>query len=360
MSSSRLNEIRSKLRDSIRTETNKTIDGLNSTTSDTNPPPQANPQAGSCVKCSEPLAGEVKFCPSCGALQSGEATPRLMSTRSVVSAPSSAIEQNTRTASASALRNNLVSDDIPNLPLRQGCKALCIGMGDYDGLNNALPWPHKDAEDMARVLNGLGYQVKTIINQNFHETLSQLGTFIQSIEPGDDIVYTYSGHGCGIDAVPNLTALDTKSYDTLINVYRMMIETAKNQGARSVVIAIDACRHNNYEFAQYPWDGQQEALTATASKTAKFKRPEDEFGFAIIYGTSHDTSAYDSPFIQGIQNGMFTYFLKSELSRPGQSLSEVFKRVQKGVMDLSLSLDQFQKPALTNELSGEYYFYPMR
>jgi hypothetical protein len=156
MSSSRLNEIRSKLRDSIRTETNKTIDGLNSTTSDTNPPPQANPQAGSCVKCSEPLAGEVKFCPSCGALQSGEATPRLMSTRSVVSAPSSAIEQNTRTASASALRNNLVSDDIPNLPLRQGCKALCIGMGDYDGLNNALPWPHKDAEDMARVLNGLG------------------------------------------------------------------------------------------------------------------------------------------------------------------------------------------------------------
>jgi len=231
-------------------------------------------------------------------------------------------------------------------------------MGDYVA-GNSLPWPHKDAEDLALMLTGLGYQVSTIINQNFIQTMAELDKFIQSIEPSDDVVYTYSGHGCGIDVMPHLTAIDTQGNDTLINVYKLMIETAKYQGARSVVVAIDACRHNDYEFKQYSWEKQQNSLSVT-SKSSKSRSHADEFGFAIIYGTSHDTSAYDSPYRQGIQNGIFTYFLKTELSRPGQSLSEIFRRVQKSVMDLSAGLDQFQRPTLTNELSGEYYFYPTR
>lgn len=396
--SSKLNEIRSKLRDSLRTETqavqglrerirseaqapqglraslraetHQAIDDLGQAPSQD--PSQTHSQAASqampsasafCAECGASLAPAVKFCPECGAAQAqsqARSTPAPAATSAPTARSAPALAPSARAhegATPTVLRNNLVSSDVPNLPVRQGCKALCIGMGAYE--HNALPWPAKDAQDLSEVLHGLGYQVSTIIDQNFQQTLAQLGRFIQSVEPGDDVVYTYSGHGCGIDAVPNLTAIDTQGFDTLINVYKLMIETAKYQGARSVVIAVDACRGNQYEFAQYPWEGQQEALLGV-SKAARVRRPEDEFGFAILYGTSHDTSAFDSPFSQGIQNGMFTYFLKSELTRPGQSLSEIFKRVQKSVMDLSMGIDQFQKPALTNELAGEYYFYPAR
>lgn len=368
--SSKLDEIRSKLRNSIRAETqqevshlreriraetHQAIDSLAKQAPDSSGQQASSTEAHACGSCAKPLAGVGKFCPHCGAPQSSADSPRQGAARSMpATAP---FVRGPESASPASQRNNLIAADIPSLPPRQGCKALCIGMGDY--AQNALPWPQKDAQDLSQVLHGLGYQVSTIIDQGFKQTMTRLGHFIRSIEPGDDVVFTYSGHGCGIDAVPNLTALDTQGYDSLINVYKLMIETAKYQGARSVVIAVDACRDNNYEFAQYPWEGQQEALVGI-SKSGHVRRPEDEFGFAILYGTSHDTSAYDSPFSQGIQNGMFTYFLKSELTRPGQSLSEIFKRVQRSVMELSMGVNQFQKPALTNELPGEYYFYPSR
>ena len=306
----------------------------------------------------------TKFCPNCGAKLADSNNSAMQSRSMLTNHEPVPFGRGSDGVSVTSQRNNLVSSDTPNLPPRQGCKALCIGMGAYQ--IKPLPWPHKDAQDMSQVLHGLGYEVSTIVDQSFAQTMTRLDRFIQTIEPGDDVVYSYSGHGYGRDAVPNLTALDSEGPDSMINVYILMIETAKAQGARSVVIAIDACRHNRYT-EQYPWVQEQEptadiskSARQSISKSATGRRPEDEFGFAILYGASLDTSAFDSPFNQGIQNGMFTYFLKSELTRPGQSLSEIFKRVQKSVMDLSMSMKMFQKPALTNELPGEYYFYPTR
>lgn len=351
-SKSRLDELRGKINERSSALRKRMLGEEPSPTRDVFNLVCPNPSCESSLDARQAL----KFCPNCGTkLADSNNSPmqsRSMSTNHKT-VPSG---RGSDGVSVTSQRNNLVSSDIPKLPPRQGCKALCIGMGAYQ--KNPLPWPHKDAQDMSQVLQGLGYEVSTIVDQSFAQTMTRLGRFIQTIEPGDDVVYSYSGHGCGIDAVPNLTALDTEGPDSLINVYRLMIETAKYQGARSVVIAIDACRHNSYT-EQYSWVQEQEP-PAGISKSATGRRPEDEFGFAILYGASHDTSAFDSPFNQGIQNGMFTYFLKSELTRPGQSLSEIFKRVQKSVMDLSMSVKAFQKPALTNELPGEYYFYPTR
>lgn len=358
---SRLNQIRQGLRAGIQAETDKTIENLSLKRPDDQKLITKNPAPFKCSACAETLVNGAKFCPSCGAQQANgeigaQISARSASTNSNTIRRTDGMSGIVRTGGRSSINN------IPSLPRRTGCKALCIGMGNYpDGSD--LPWPHKDAEDLSLVLSGLGYEVSTIVNANFLETMQNLIAFTETIQPGDDIVYTYSGHGCGIDTIPNLTALDTNSNDTLINVYKFMINFAKIKRAKSVVIAIDACRGNRFSSNQYSWEEHTES-SQIAKKSLGARHSEDEFGFAIIYGTSHDTSAQDSPFSQGIQNGLFTYFFKSEISRPGQSLTEIHRRVQQSVMDLSLSLEsvnagQFQKPTLTNEIAGEYYFYPV-
>lgn len=352
--------IREQLRESIQAETNQTIQNLSSHEDIASEDISPRITTLKCVNCDEILEDGTKFCPNCGTNQAKVETDRQLNGRAAFTEPATA--RRTVSTSVNALTGMRSSTiDLPQLPRRSGSKALCIGMSNY--ARSPLPWPHKDAEDLSLVLAGLGYEVSLITNTNFKETMGRLGEFIQTIEPGDDIVYTYSGHGCGVDVIPNLTALDSESMETLINVYKIMIETAKFKQAKSVVVAIDACRGNEYSTIQYPWEAPTE-VAQIAEKSLHAKRSEEEFGFAIIYGTSHDTSAYDSPFSQGIQNGLFSYFLKSEISRPGQSLTEVHRRVQQSVMDLSRGLEseglaRFQKPALTNEIAGEYYFYPL-
>ena len=352
--------IKEQLRASIQAETNQTIQNLSSHEdigSESIAPSVSNSKCGDCQAT---LEDGAKFCPNCGSRQASVDIDRQLTGRSA--AIDTANVQRAGGTSVNAITGRRSAmNDLPQLPRRVGSKALCIGMGNY--ARSPLPWPQKDAEDLSLVLAGLGYDVSLIINTNFEETMGRLGEFIQTIEPGDDIVYTYSGHGCGVDVIPNLTALDSESMETLINVYKIMIETAKFKQAKSVVVAIDACRGNEYSTIQYPWEAPA-GFSQIAEKSLGARNPEDEFGFAIIYGTSHDTSAYDSPFSQGIQNGLFSYFFKSEISRPGQSLTEIHRRVQQSVMDLSLGLEseglaRFQKPALTNEIAGEYYFYPV-
>lgn len=356
MSTSRLDEIRAKLRGSIRDATNQSIDNMLPESKRPSSKPNVPRPHSFCPTCGQSFTAPAKFCSGCGTDLAGAASASMPSARSVSGSAVARQSSSLEGIQSSVARTPVA--DTPNLPLRPGCKALCIGMSRYE-IFRPLKWPQKDAEDLSDVLNGLGYQVSTIVDANFQDTMQHLRSFIQSIEPGDDIVFTYSGHGCGLEAVPHLTAVDSdEGPNTMINVYKLLIDPAKARGAKNVVIATDACRN------KHPWETPDET-EAMAAKSLGARRPEDEFGFAIIYGSSHGMSSYDSPFSQGIQNGLFTYFFKSEIARQGQSLMEVFKRVQKSVMDLSLSLESingsdFQKPALANELVGDYFFYPVR
>jgi hypothetical protein len=364
MSTSRLDEIRNKLRASIRDATNQAIDDMSPESKRPSSTPDVPLPHSFCPKCGQSFTAPAKFCTGCGTDLAGSASASMPSARSVPAGSAVARQSSPLDGMQSSVARTPAAD-IPSLPLRPGCKALCIGMGNYE--DGRLTWPRKDAEDLSEVLNGLGYQVTSLVDRNFKDAIQQLWSFIQGIEPDDDIVFTYSGHGCGQNAVPYLTALDSQSLATMINVYKMFIEPTKARQAKSVVVVIDSCR-GHYKIP-IPWEGPAETEPVSA-KTLGARRPEDEFGFAIIYGSSHDMSSQDSPTSPGIQNGLFTYFFKSEIARPGQSLTEAFRRVQKSVMDLSLSLESvthlhkypyvFQKPSLTYELVGDYFFNPVR
>ena len=126
-----------------------------------------------------------------------------------------------------------------------------------------------------------------------------------------------------------------------------------------MVVIIDACR-NESSNAPHEVDSYDRSEVFENS----------EFGFAILYGASTGFSSLDSPFQGGITNGIFTYCLKDELGRPGQSLHETFRKTRKKVLELMPVISEYieakyerpfdggQAPALYDELKKDFYFYP--
>jgi hypothetical protein len=231
----------------------------------------------------------------------------------------------------------------------------------------------KDAQDMAAVMNHLGYEVISIYDRNSEETKNILRRFLDSIEAGDEVVLTYAGHGTNINSELHLLPIDARSRSEAINLHSEFIDQLKATNAKAAVIIIDACR--NQERIDLPVDGEHEIPLDEdewASLEAWFEQISSQslsvksssrlvnhdsgggYGHAIIYSTSHDASASDGI---AMQNGLFTHFFKTEVLHSQLSLTEIFENVRKNVW---LESGGEQKPSFHDELSAKYYFYPQK
>lgn len=75
--------------------------------------------------------------------------------------------------------------------------ALCIGINDYPGTNNDLAGCVNDADDMADLLSGRGFEVVKLIDGEATREgmVAAMTKIVGDAEPGDVVVITYSGHG---------------------------------------------------------------------------------------------------------------------------------------------------------------------
>ena len=75
--------------------------------------------------------------------------------------------------------------------------ALCVGINDYPGTNNDLSGCVNDANDWGAVLTKLGYSVTPLIDSKATRAgrVAALTALVQGAKEGDDLVFTYSGHG---------------------------------------------------------------------------------------------------------------------------------------------------------------------
>jgi ribosomal protein L37E len=314
-----------------------------------------------------PIQGEsdslqVKFCEQCGKKLSDWAD-KFCSACGASIAQTSGARTNSRLPKALRMKGlrrvyGEQADDledhsdpgIPRLPPRPHCKALCIGMSSYEYVTQ-LTHCRKDAYDLSKTLDLLGYQVTTLLDQSYEQTTLAIDEFISEVNPGDELVFTFSGHGAGINTVPHLVAIDDDgSGDQLMDIYKYFIDPARTAQAKSAVVIIDACRN--------------EIKVDVIDDREHLGLQNRQFGFAILYGSSIGVVSYDSLFEQGIKNGYFTYFLKDEICRPGQPLHETFRKTRKKVMELTSALESrgdagLQVPSFYDDLRGDFYFYPV-
>ena len=225
-------------------------------------------------------------------------------------------------------------------------RALFIGNNTYE--ENPLSKCINDAREMSAVFSDIGYQVTTAFDLTCERSRVILERFKQDIAPGDEVVFSFSGHGMQVNSENYLAPIDMQFPAEAINLQKE-IDDMKNCGARMILAVIDACR------PQYRLDFFQaiEALQAelAQSRLAQAKKMRYAIrGHGIVFATSHDTNAVE---FRHMNNGIFTHHFLQEVRVPGRTIEQVIEAVKEKVM-ADTGGDQI--PAFHNELSGKFYF----
>ena len=238
-----------------------------------------------------------------------------------------------------------VFDEDESAPL--GVKrALFIGNNTYE--ENPLNKCINDAREMSAVFSDMGYQVTTAFDLTGERSRVILERFKEDIAPGDEVVFSFSGHGMQVNSENYLAPIDMQSPAEAINLQKE-IDDMKNCGARMILAVIDACRPQyRLDFFQAIEQLQAE-LAQTRLAQAKHLRQAIR-GHGIVFATSHDTNAVE---FRHMSNGIFTHHFLQEVRVQGRTIEQVIEAVKEKVM-ADTGGDQI--PAFHNELSGKFYF----
>jgi hypothetical protein len=319
---SRLDEIRNKLRDQIRDETNKTIDSLRSTA----------------------VGAEL-------------VKPRRFNAAGIGSTRSMTARDEGNFADAELLD--------PEWEWQPNKRALFVGNNAYVHLN-PLDKCVNDAREMQKLFADIRYRIVYDFDQDLVNMRKIFDRFKEDIQPGDEIVVNFSGHGLQINSETYLCPIDMPndqdprdSFNTCVNLNQEMDEMFQ-RGAKMVLAIVDACRNQfriDYQdlyrqgvVAGATGEAREESIRSK-SAIARFSGNDlGPSGRAIVFATSHDTYSYERA---DLNHGIFTHFFLQEARVPGRSIGEVIEIVRNKVCS---ETNNGQTPAFYNDLNGQFYF----
>ncbi len=218
--------------------------------------------------------------------------------------------------------------------------ALVFGNDDYahaPKLHNAV----NDANDLARVLTELGFEVYRFTNADLRQMETGISAFVEKLRPGDVAFFHFSGHGIQIDGENYLIPIDFRLSDEASVKYdaysaSKLHDRLAGAGARLNIVVLDACRNNGFRRTR-----------SVASGLAAMHAAEGSF---IAFSTSPGETADDNP---SGGNGLFTSYLLEALQQPGQDLDGVFNDVREKVYQAS---GKRQLPWSSSSVIGEFHF----
>lgn len=248
-------------------------------------------------------------------------------------------------------------------------RAFLVGVQDYKDSNiNRLSRTRDDAKDLAKDLEEVGFDKKNIKVvtdvKNKDAFDKEFNAFLKTIQPGDTVLFFFSGHGFGIEADQTnyLLLADLKSpfayakaqmpekeqknndiirlkVPSILEAYQQQeipkggvsaTEIEKKLAERKpkfVVMILDACRTLVSTGVMDSSDAKQIKRGETGSRLVTSRKPPP--GFLILYSASFGEQAverFDQFDLR--RNSLFTEVFRSELQRPGQTLIELAERVK--------------------------------
>lgn len=253
-------------------------------------------------------------------------------------------------------------------------RALVMGNATYlkDGQPSAelsLPRSQADAQAVAETLRQLGFVVHSqgpVLNGRNQTMTEVIERFTQSVQPGDEVVFYFSGHGLSTDGGGNFLVpvdappLDLEASDySLVKNYQSVDLTLKALQARKpklVVAILDACR-------SYP-TRQLNAKLGNQTTAGLNTRYQPDNGQLVMYAASHGRTALS--WIDAKDNNphsVYTRVLIEEMQRPALSISAMADRVQQRVWALTAHRTAQQggpqAPEYVNKLYAPFSFVPM-
>lgn len=219
--------------------------------------------------------------------------------------------------------------------------ALIIGNSEYEYVNK-LRNPKNDANDIAQILNSLGFSTNKHLDLTISEMEEICRKFLLELDEYSTGLFYYAGHGMQIDGVNYLVPVDCKLSDktgtifSCFDVNKYFNGVSKYKGKTNICI-LDACRNNPFTYAN------RDFVCGFAPFASQPK------GTIIAFSTSTDNTAADG---QG-SNGLYTSVLKESLLIPNLKIEEMFKSTRVKVMELS---NDKQITWEHSSLIGDFYF----
>jgi TPR repeat protein len=275
----------------------------------------------------------------------------------------------------------------PSASAAETRRAFLIGIQRYsDGYIQHLKHSTNDAKDLAKDLEEVGFDKKNIkvavdlSNRDAFE--KEFSAFLNTIQPGDDIVFFFSGHGFGVEldqtnyllftdlkspftyAKSQLTEQERKNPDVVrlkipqyLDAYQQneipngisaeeIQRRLAEKGPKTVIMILDACRSLVQNDAESTEVKLVKRGNDSGSRLLDARRPRP--GFLILYSASFGETALDSfgGNEDNSRNSLFTGMLRSELQRPGQPVIELGERIRLMVRSIAQNTGWQQEPEL--------------
>ena len=219
--------------------------------------------------------------------------------------------------------------------------ALVIGNEAYTNLQR-LANPVNDANDIADVLETLGFSVNRLLNGNIEEMEDAVVDLKNRLSESPDSYgfFYYAGHAVQSEGENYLIPADARIRgENFLRNHSLSVQTILselNDAKNSLnMIVLDACRDNPFGWAR---SGGSRGLAP----------PRQHVDSIIVYATSAGSVADDG---RG-RNGLFTGKLLNNLRIPGMEINEIFRRTGHDVTEAS---NRRQMPAIYNQFFGTAY-----
>lgn len=170
--------------------------------------------------------------------------------------------------------------------------AYIVGISDYDGTQNDLQYCDDDARDWNNYLRSQGFTVRMDLDGAATSTAIQAGLdwLAASAVPGDEIIFSYSGHGNNPSGYGSCIISSNLSYIT----HDFIAQRIQGANCTKKMVAIDACKAGDF-------------LTVGGAN-------------AVSLVASQGTYSYDGT--AAMNNGVWTYYFMESIGS-GTVFSEI-------------------------------------
>jgi len=233
--------------------------------------------------------------------------------------------------------------------LRVNDRRLALVIGNSKYAVNPLPNPVNDANDMARALRSVGFEVIEINNATLSQMREATRRFADKLLASDAGLVYYSGHGVEVKGRNYLIPVNAdikREYEVVDQAFdasqftEMMDAIRGPNNKRVNIILVDACRNNEL----------QRSWRSVGAGLARMDAPGGTF---ISFATSPGKTASDGTG----RNSPYTKHLLQAMQQPNLPIEQIFKMVRRNVMDETKGE---QIPWENSSLVGDFYFRVQR
>ncbi|MEM6887579.1 MAG: caspase family protein [Pseudomonadota bacterium] len=234
--------------------------------------------------------------------------------------------------------------------------ALVVGIDEYDNVPSLLK-ARNDAHAVAATLESVGFSVTKELDTDRRSFSRAISAFVAKIQPGDEAVFYFAGHGVEVDGRNLLLPSDIpyvrpNEKNFLVNESipaDRVLNDIEARGARVTVLILDACRNN-----PFPTEGGRSV--GSRSGLGRMDPPKGSF---VIFSAGTGEEALDRLSNSDPNpNSVFTRALLPRIRQPGLAIHDLVQEVRHDVEELAETVGHEQFPAFYDQLSGEFSFNP--